>query len=88
MLGLELIEVNKKEELQMTEVLLFLVGFLSGGITLYLWSRSSNVKLAEKYFDEIVKNKFLKESIQVSKKSPNKNWKKKRYNGKAKTKQS
>tara|TARA_B100000902_G_scaffold24203_1_gene29132 strand:- start:8934 stop:9152 length:219 start_codon:yes stop_codon:yes gene_type:complete len=72
----------------MTEVLLFLVGFLTGGISLYLWNRSSNVKLAEKYFDEIVKNKFLKESIKVTTKKPNNNWKKKRYNGKAKSKQS
>ena len=70
-----------------TIILTFALGFVLGGIIMYIYMRKQGVELSELLTDSLVKSKLLKEEIGKTAK-PKKDWnksKRKYYGNKKKT---
>ncbi len=70
--------------MELVHVLLFIIGYLLGGLSLYLYSNRKVKDLKADILDKRLINQFLKDYVdKLPKKSNNR---KRRYNGRQKTK--
>ena len=69
----------------MTEVLIFAIGLLAGSTAVYLYMRNTGNALLNQHFDNLLKNKLLREELKKSSKKPWKKNKKKFYHGRKKS---
>ena len=70
----------------MIELGIFIGGLLVGALSMYMYSRSSGKTLHNLHFDNLLKNKLLKEElVKASRKNGFKKRKKKYYHGKKKS---
>ena len=67
----------------MIESLIFIVGLLTGGLIMYIYTRSSSKSILESHYNNLLKNKLLREELKrvPTTKGFNRKKKKKYYHG-------